>query len=195
MKIPFKSSEALILLTASVMSLFANLPDTILGGLVDRKVLIAALAAVVVVAMFRYLQMLLLLAIVVLAIGANLPAELASELEISQPALLLSLAILITITLVNRAVKLLPTGTETPDEKITNARLALLAAIAKGDVPSIERMLATDPNVNFTQDGVIPLHLAAEKGHTDIVRLLIGYGAVFYVKNAEGKTSLDLELT
>jgi hypothetical protein len=195
MKIPFKSSEVVILLTASVMSLLANLPDTILGGLVDRKVLIASLAAVVVVAMFRYLQMLLLCAIAVLAIGANLPAELASELEISQLALLVSLAILVTITLVNRAAGWLPTGAETPEEKITNARLALLAAIAKGDVPSIERMLAMNPDVNFTQDGVIPLHLAAEKGHTDIVKLLVDYGALFYVKNAEGKTSLDLEFT
>lgn len=184
MKVQFKSSEVIILLAASLMSFLANLPDTTLGNLIDRKVLIASLAALVVVAMFRYLQMLLLLTISILAIGANLPSALASELGISQLALLISLAILVSITLLNRAVKLLPTGAETHEEIIANERRALLKAIEKGDDADVHRMLAMDLNVNFIQDGMIPLHLAAERGHADIVQLLISYGAVFNVRNA-----------
>lgn len=195
MKIQFKSSEVLILIAAAVMSFLANLPDSISEDMVDRKVLLAALAALVIVAMFRYLQMMLLLTISILAIGANLPSELASQLGISQLALLLSLGALIAISLLNRAVPLLPVERETPAQKIANARQTLMEAIAKGDVAAIQQLLAMKLNVNFIQDGTSPLHLAAAKGYPEIVRLLLGNGAVFHMKNAEGQTPLDIALT
>lgn len=184
MNIHFKYSELFVLLAASTMSFLANLPDNVLGGLVDRRALVASLVAVVVVAMFRYLQMMLLMTICILAIGANLPAELALQLGISQPALLVSLGILVAMTLVNRATRLLPMGTETAGELIIDTRRALLAAIEERDVAAVQRMLAKGLNVNFVQDGMIPLHLASEKGYTEIVELLISRGAVFQVKNA-----------
>lgn len=195
MNIQFKSSEVLILIVASAMSFMANLPDTMLGDLVDRKVLLAALTALVVVAMFRYLQMMLLLTISTLVIGANLPSGLASELGISQFALLVSLGSLIAIALLNRAVKILPAGTENPVTDITAARQAMLEAIAKGDQAALLHMLAMNANINFIQDGTSPLHLAAEKGYPDIVRLLISHGAVFHTKNEAGQTPLDIALT
>lgn len=187
MYIPFKTSELLMLLAASTMSFLANLPDSVLGEIVDRRVLIASLLAVVVVAMFRYLQVMLLLTICILAIGANLPSELASQLEISQGALLVSLGILVTMTLVNRALKLVPMGTETPSELISNKRRALMEAIAQGDIAKVERFLSKGMNVNFTMDGMIPIHLAAKQGDTDIVELLISHGGAFKPNSSKGK--------
>jgi ankyrin repeat protein len=189
-----KSSEVLILLAAAVMSFLANLPDNMLGSLVDRKVLLVALTSLVVVAMFRYLQMMLLLTICVLAIGANLPSELAAQLGISQLALLVSLGGLIGITLLNRVLKLLPTHKESLDEveEEEDRWKVMLAAISKGDVAAVQQMLIWNYSVNFSLNGVTPLHLAAEKGHSEIVRMLIKYGADYRRKNAEGKTALEI---
>lgn len=192
MKVQFESSEVLILLAAAVMSFLANLPDTILGSMVDRKVLLAALSALVIIAMFRYLQMLLLLTISILAIGANLPAELAASLGISQLTLIFVLGVLIAISLLNRAVKLLPMGVETSTDNPTRDRQALLDAIETGDLATLQRLLAMNVNVNFTQNGMTPLHLAAAEGYPEIVRLLMRYGADFRIKNAEGKTPLEI---
>ena len=192
MLIQFKTNEVLVLLAASIMSLLANLPDSILGGLVDKKMLLAALTSLVIVAMFRYLQMLLLLTISILAIGANLPAELAASLGISQLALIISLGFLIAISLLNRAVKLLPVEEETPATEIADRRETMLAAIAKGNQAALQRLLVMNENVNFTLNGTTPLHLAAEKGYPEIVRILISYGADYRKKNAAGKTPMEI---
>ena len=69
-----------------------------------------------------------------------------------------------------------------------------MAAIAKGDQVTLHRMLTMNVNVNFSLNGTTPLHLAAEKGYPDIVRLLIKYGADFRKKNAQGKTALEIAL-
>jgi hypothetical protein len=191
----FNTKEVVILLAASVMSFLANIPDSILGNLVDRKILLVALAAMIVVAMFRYLQMLLLLTISILAVGANLPAEMAAMLGISQLALLVSLAVLVAITLLNRYMNWLPTEKESLSPEAGDVRQAMLAAIAKGDKAVVQRLLSMNSNVNFTLNGTTPLHLAAEKGYPEIVQLLVAYGADFRKENAEGKTPLDVALS
>jgi len=192
MKIQFKSSEVLILLAASVMSFLANLPDHMLANMVDRRALLAALTGLVVVAMFRYLQIFLLLTITILAVGANLPTDLAVSLGISQITLIVVLGILIVISLLNRAVKLLPIGGMTAVSEATNERQLLLSAIELGDMTTIQRLLAINVNVNFTENGTTPLHLAAEGGYPEIVRLLMRYGADYRIKNSEGKTPLEI---
>ncbi|OIR02268.1 ankyrin repeat protein [mine drainage metagenome] len=195
MEIHFKTKEVAILLAASLMSFLANIPDSILGNLVDKRILLVALATLVVVAMFRYLRMLLLLTISILAIGANLPAEMATALGISQTALLVSLGVVVALTLLNRYMNWLPTDKESPPPETGDVRQALLAAIEKGDKATVERLLGMNANVNFTLYGTTPLHLAAEKGYPEIVRLLIAYGADFQKENAEGKTPLDVALS
>lgn len=182
------------MLAASLMSFLANIPDSLLGNLVDKRILLVALATLVVVAMFRYLRMLLLFTISILAIGANLPAEMAFKLGISQTALLVSLGFVVAITLLNRYLNWLPTDKLPPSPEIGDVRQALLAAIEKGDKAAVQRLLAMNANVNFTLYGTTPLHLAAEKGYPEIVRLLIAYGADFHKENAEGKTPLDVAL-
>ena len=192
MKMQIKSSEVLILLAASAMSFLANLPDSILSNMVDRKALLIALTALIVVAMLHYLRMVLLLAISILAIGANLPAELASSLGISQLALLVSLSVMVTIFLLNRAATLLPKDEEIPSPTIANSRQNLLTAITKGDVPMLHRLISMKVDVNFTEDGMTPLHLAAEQGNIEIVRLLIAQGADYRKKTSEGKSLAEI---
>jgi hypothetical protein len=192
MKFQIKSSEVLILLAASTMSFLANLPDSILGNLVDRKTLLLALTALVVVAMLRYLQMVLLLTIAILGIGANLPAELASALGVSQLALLVSLGIMVTILLLNRTVKLLPTGEEKLSVMPAYTRQSLLTAIMKGDVVTLHRLMSMNVDVNFIEDGMTPLHLAAKQGNIEIVRMLIAQGADYRKNNSEGKSLTDI---
>ena len=48
-----------------------------------------------------------------------------------------------------------------------------------------------DPNVPGT-DGVAPLHLAAEQGHLEIVKLLTEHGADWRARNAQGRTPAEL---
>lgn len=193
-KINFKTGEVIILLAASVMSFLANVPDSILGNLVDKQIVLTALITLVVIAMFRYLQMLLLLTISILAIGANLPREMATALGISQTALLVSLGVMVTITLANRVLNWLPTEKDASKSEAGDVRKDMLTAIAKGDRVTLQSLLLTNPGVNFSLNGTTPLHLAAEKGYPDIVRLLIGYGADFRKKNAYGKTPLEVAL-
>ncbi|GAB1235549.1 hypothetical protein UT5_19440 [Ferrigenium sp. UT5] len=176
------------------MSFLANLPDYVLGGMVDRRILLASLSTLVVVAMFRYLQVLLLLTISILAIGANIPSELASELGISQGALIISLGMLIAITLLNRVARLLPTDKTAPATEFIDGRQAMLDAIAKGDQATVRSLLAMNVSVNFVQQDTTPLHLAAAKGYPDIVKFLIEHGADCHVRDANGLTPLEIAL-
>lgn len=194
MRIEFKTSEVLILLAAAVMSLLANLPDSYVSNIIDKRVLLAALAALVVVALFRYLQMFLLVLISILAIGVNLPQDLASALGISQMALMVSLGFLIAVALLNRMVKVLPVVSETSYTGASDMREAIMAAIERGDQAALHQMLTMNAKINFIYNGTTPLHLAAEKGYPDIVRLLIKYGADFRKKNSAGKTALEIAL-
>jgi Ankyrin repeats (3 copies) len=198
MKVQIKFSEIAILLVVSLMSFAANLPDSILGNMVDKKVLLATLTAFVVIAMCRYLRMMLIVAISILAIGANLPAELASALGISQLALIVSLGFLVTVSLLNYAFRLLPMGIEEPEvpaPAVDEARHAMLAAISKGDLATLHQLLAMNVDVNFVLDGTTPIHLATEKGYSEIVRILIRHGANFRAKDAEGRRPLEIALT
>ena len=199
----FNYREIAMLLFVSFMSFIANLPENILrNDLIDRKLVLATLVVIVVISLFRYLKVLSLLVICILAIGANLPDEMAISLGISKLALMVSLGILIAITLINRMVRILPTGmdaSETSSEQehgsaLHAARLALLNAISKGDVITLKGLLAMNVGVNFIQDGNSPLHLAAEKGYSEIVQILIDHGANFHVKNESGKTPLEIAL-
>lgn len=194
MNIQFKTSEILILLAAAVMSLLANLPEAYATNLIDKRALLIGLGGMIVVAMFRYLQIFLLLVITILAIGANLPQELASGLGVSQPALLVSLLVLISMALLNRFLQFMPTGIQLSSGEVVDERDAMMDAIARGDQALVHRMLVMNASPNFTYNGMTPLHFAAERGYPEIVRLLISFGADYRKKNAEGLTALEIAL-
>jgi hypothetical protein len=204
MKVQVTKRELFALLVVTLMSVVANLPANFASGLIDRRLLLSALVAVVVIAMFRYLQLLLLLIISILAFGVNLPKQIAQDLGISQAALLAALVVLVAITLLNRRLKLLPTHSEPlespdPDERpnkpdLTNPRQAMFTAIAKGDIATVRTLLAMKAEINFTLSGTTPLHMATEKGYSNIVQLLIEHGADLLAKNAQGQTPLEVAL-
>ena len=62
-----------------------------------------------------------------------------------------------------------------------------------GWVSKVRQRLADDPTlVNIMDAGRAPLHLAAKGGHLGVVKLLIEAGANVNLRDAEGKTALDL---
>ncbi len=198
MKVQIKLNEIAILLMVSFMSFAANLPDSFLEGLVDKKTLLAALTIFIVVALFYYLRALLVISISILAIGANLPSELASALGISQLTLVASLGFLIIAFLLNYAFNLLPVGTEKPAHPhldTDEARTIMFAAISKGDVATLGQLLTMKIDINFYLDGTTPIHLATEKGYSEIVQILIDHGANFRLKDAAGRRPLEIALT
>ncbi len=204
-KFQVSGREVVALVAVLLMSVGANLPDKIPHNLIDRRLLIGTLVAVTVIAMFRYLRMLLVLAITILAFGANLPTEIAQDLGISKMTLLVALAVLVAITLVNRRFQLMPTAAEpdkleAPDEDDSlvldrsSAQQLMLASIAKGDLPTVRKLVARRVDVNFTLNGTTPLHVAAEHGYSSIVQFLLECGADVLALNAEHMTALDVAL-
>lgn len=189
-----KSSEIVILLLVSLMSLAANLPDQMVGNVLDKKLLLLVLTASVVITLFRYLHLMLFLAIVILAIGANLPQEFAEDMGISPLIMLGVLAVLVTVSLLNYAFRLLPTGAQEVAAASAGTRFQLLTAIAKGDQATVHALLGMNVRVNFFEQGFTPLHLAVEKGYPDIVRMLVNSGADLDARNTEGKTPVEVAL-
>ena len=74
----------------------------------NNNLLLLALAAIVVVSLVRYLKFTLLLVVVILAIGANLPGQLAEELGVDKNLFLLALGAMIAISFANKYLKLDP---------------------------------------------------------------------------------------
>ena len=55
MQVDIKNREVIILLVVSLMAFAANLPDGMIGSLVDRNLLLVTLVVTVVISLFRYL--------------------------------------------------------------------------------------------------------------------------------------------
>lgn len=194
MNIKVKSSEVVILLLVSLMSFIANLPDHVVGNLVDKKLLLLVLVTSTVIALFRYLRLMLFLAMVILAMGANIPQEFAESMGFNPMIMLVALGFLLTVSLLNYAFRLLPTGVEEAVAEAPDTRFELLTAIYKGDHTKVFELLNKDANVNFFEQGFTPLHLAVERGYPDIVRMLVNSGADIEAQNAEGKTPIEVAL-
>lgn len=201
-----KTSEIVILVLVSLMSFTANLPNHLLGSLIDKRLLLIALTASVLIAMVRHLRALLSISIAILAIGANLPGSLAAAIGVSPMVMTVSLVSIVLVTLLNKALKLLPSGVG--QVKINNGndqplntrldtretRLALLIAISKGDSFTLKRLLNMNVEINFSLDGMVPILIAAENGNPDITRELLQHGVDSRVRDADGKTALEVAL-
>jgi len=74
-----KTNEGVVLLIVSLMALTANLPEGMIGHIVDRNLLLIALTATVIISLFLYVKLMLFITVSVLAIGANLPDQLANQ--------------------------------------------------------------------------------------------------------------------
>jgi hypothetical protein len=76
MRIPAKTSEIAMLMMVSLMSFGANIPESLVPGFLDRKLLLITLTVSVVIALFRYLRFMVFMAVAILAIGVNLFGQL-----------------------------------------------------------------------------------------------------------------------
>lgn len=197
-KLQIRFGEAALFLVILLMSIAASFGGGYLAHWVDRRAVLVTLAVFVAVAMIQHLKMALVAVILILAIGANLPHDMAQALGVSQDALIASLGLLVAVSLLNSRFGLLPTESARGRKhlaEIAELRHALMVAVSKGDVPTLNKLLAMNTGVNFTEDGKTPIHLAAEKGYSDVVQVLLEHGANFRAKDAEGKTPLEIALT
>jgi len=170
-QIRFTNREVAILVIVSLMALAANLPDGAIGNVIDRNLLLVTLVATVVISLFRYLKFMLFLTVSVLAIGANLPEHLANQLGISQTAMIVASGMLVCVALLNKMYHLRPFRklrrkskvADNPKVDTIDSRSDLLTAIVNGDFVSLHQALISGVEINFRQNGDIPLFLAIEK--------------------------------
>ncbi len=116
MQFNIKSSEVWLLLIVSLMALGANLPAEMIGNVVERDLLLIALVVTVFISLFRYLRLMLFLTVSVLAIGANLPDQLATQLGISQTAMIVASGVLVVLALIYKLYHQRKPESETADE-------------------------------------------------------------------------------
>lgn len=198
MQLSAKRNEMALFFITSSLSFTANLPLGSLSNFVDRRILLLTLGASVIIALFHYAQLLLSAVMLVSSVGANLPPGLASAIGIYPPVLTVTLAIIVSIALLHRACKLLPTGIFSRNNTridTEESRLSLLAAISKGDKAALLQLLATNVAVNFVQDGMAPILLATEKGYSDVIQILIQHGADFRIRNEAGLMPIEIALS
>lgn len=195
MKMEVKFSEVAMLFVVIVLSFAANLTEYLnIGNFVSRKVLLIILAGTIVVALFHYLRFMLFVTIATLAIGANLPDDLAGNLGISPLVMMSALGLLIAVSLVSYLFNLLPTGIEKSRLNSDESRKSVMKAVAKGDLVNLHRLMNANAEVNFTEDDTMPIFIAAENGYADVMQILLHNGAKFDVQNAEGRTPMDIAL-
>jgi class 3 adenylate cyclase len=211
MQFNIKSSEVWLLLIVSLMALGANLPANMLGAGIDRNLLLIALVVTVFISLFRYLKLMLFVTVSVLAIGANLPDQLATQLGISRTAMIVASGVLVALSLLYKTYyQRKPESKASREDEFEStmempvaashfrdtveSRFSVLSAIIKGDFAALHQLLISDVEVNFSQDGHIPIFLAVEKGNADLVVLLLVHGAKLKIKNQHGLTPIDLAL-
>jgi len=100
-----------------------------------------------------------------------------------------SLLLLFTIT-VGAAI-----GTEVRSYAREKARSEFRAAVVSGNVAKVEWCLDMDPALadsgdSFDSSGVRPIHIAAMKGHPNVIKLLMERGASVNARNRNGDTPL-----
>ncbi len=194
MKLKVKSAEFYLFLLVCLASLAANLPSNFIGEVIDQKSLLIVLSVVVVIALLRYLRILLFLCVTALAVGANLPQHLSKEIGVSTDVMLAFLALIIAMALLNKFMRLPVDRNEGLEPKLDtpDSRKAILIAIETGNVKRLRWLITHDMEINFSRDGVSPAVVAAETGNSEIMQLLVYHGVYLVVLSAEGKTPLQI---
>ena len=194
MKVELKLNELLILGIVILLSVTANLPDNLLGAYIDRNILLSVLAAVIMIALFRYLRWMLFMIVSVLAVGANLPEQLATVVNVDPVIMIATLAVLVLISLLNHIFKLLPTDEATKRTDSAQSRKAILEAVRTGNLNKLNRLIRMGVEINFMQDGNSPAHIIAEQGNNEMMQALLYYGVNLNVINKDGLTPMEIAL-
>lgn len=194
MKVELKLNELIILGIVILLSVTANLPDNLLGAYIDRNILLSVLAAVIMIALFRYLRWMLFMIVSVLAVGANLPEQLATVVNVDPVIMIATLAVLVLISLLNHIFKLLPTDEATKRTDSAQSRKAILEAVRTGNLNKLNRLIRMGVEINFMQDGNSPAHIIAEQGNNEMMQALLDYGVNLNVINKDGLTPMEIAL-
>ena len=189
--------EWVLMSLIALSAILANLPRSMIEGVgLNPDYLIAALACTVIFGLFLYLKFFFFLAVVLLIAGANMPEQIAERFNISKVPLILALVVLVGISLINYAVKLLPTGLEAkPKDKSPEGVRAMFYAIEKGNLVYAQKIISMDFDPNLHHDnGYTPLAYAAMKGNPQMVELFLRNGADPTLTTKEGDTPVELAL-
>jgi hypothetical protein len=182
----------------TVTAVLANLPrdyvEQRLG--IDPNLLLAVLGCMVIFGLFLYLKFFFFLAVVLLIAGANMPDQIADGLHISKLPLLLALVALVGLSLVNTAVKLLPTGLEPKGRQASaEAVRALFYAVEKGSPEYAQKVLELNFDPNLRHDsGYTALAYAAMKGSVPLIEVLLRHGADPRLATRDGDTPVEVAL-
>lgn len=187
-----KLGDIFMVMMVAVISIAANLPESYQVNF-DRKYLLIALTVIVLFSLVKYLKFALILVVVTLTVGANLPEQMAREFNVNTSVMLFALIAMIIVSLANQAFKL-PSGLENRGKSKKSSGpggSALFSAIAKGRIPTVRTILDQGVNVNIrTRSDQTPLMFAAHKGYSDIVQLLIDRGADINARDKDGRNAL-----
>jgi hypothetical protein len=184
---------SLILLIAVV----ANLPHEYVEHLgIDRQLLFGVLGSMVVIALFLYLKFFFFLAVVLLIAGANLPEQIADGFGISKVPLVLALIAMVGVSLINYAIKLVPTGLEPrPREQSPEGVRAMFYAIERNNLVYAQKLLSMNFDPNLMHDnGYTPLAYAATKGSVQMVELFLRNNADPTARTKDGDTPVEIAL-
>jgi ankyrin repeat protein len=179
-------------------AVLANLPEEWLAAFeIERSWLLAVLALIVFIALFLYLKFQFFFLVVLLAIAANMPSEVADKLGVSTAPLVIAMIAMVGISLINYVVGILPTGLETkPKEKSAEGIKALFYAIEKGNLVYAQKLLSKnfDPNLR-ADNGYTPLMYSALRGDVKMIELLLRNGADVNLVSKSGDTAIELALS
>lgn len=189
-----RTREYTLLGLVGVMALISNLPPSTVETIgLEPRIVMAVLGLVVIMALFLYVRLFFFLIYVLLAVGANLPGQWADALGITQGPLLVTLVCMVGLSLLNYAVKLLPTGLEPKSRKKNDEAIRiLLNAIDRGNPSYIKTVLAMEFDLNMLgEQGHSPLMRAALRGDESVVNLLLASQADPALAGPDG-TAADL---
>jgi hypothetical protein len=188
------NKDYLLLGMVTAMSLAANLPQEIIGmsGL-GRRLLMIGLLIVLAIALVRYSKLAMVLSVVILAFGANLPQEFAAALDIAPGYFMAALVIIVLFSFANRYLKL-PTGLDKAqgfdDHECAQA---LFGAVIKDRLQEVSQLIAAGLNIDSrSRHGYTALMIAAAKGHGEIIDLLLNNGAKLTLVDPHGRNALQM---
>ncbi|MGY3794993.1 ankyrin repeat domain-containing protein [Aquimarina sp. 433] len=79
------------------------------------------------------------------------------------------------------------------DYELTNNDIdPFFKAVIKGDLETVAKMIEDGSDVNLRIGGKTPLMYAARYNRADVIRLLVGKGAVVGAKDNQGNTAMKL---
>ncbi|MGV8933889.1 MAG: ankyrin repeat domain-containing protein [Gallionellaceae bacterium] len=194
MNLELKMNEVIMLALVILSSIAANMPDSLIGQYLNKDILLSVLATIVIIALFRYLRWMLFLIVTILALGANMPEQLASVVNVDPMVMIATLVALVFISLLNHIFKLLPTEANSKRADSSQSRKAVLESIKAGNLNKLKHLLNMQVEIDFLQDGTSPAHIVAEQGNNEMMQALLEYGVNLNVINKDGLTPMEIAM-